>query len=169
VVARHVLFVVVALVGEWCVSVWVTVIGLMSPICCEEEGTARICARIHRGYMRTDVAGLCLRLRGLHHCAREPPSLVYLHIFFIATSSCFVFPCSPWTAWTGRPDQMGMPANSLGAASWAAVAGRVPIATSFAGKGVAQRAVRGRYVRINGSGGPGKALNQPQLQSSFPS
>jgi len=62
VVARHVLFVVVTLVGEWCVSVWVTVIGLMSPIRFGEEDTARICARIHRGYMRTNVTGLCLRL-----------------------------------------------------------------------------------------------------------
>jgi len=64
---------------------------------------------------------------------------------------------------------MGFPADSLGAASWAAVAGRVPITTSFAGKGIAQQTVRGRDVRINGSCGPGKVLNQPQLQSSFPS
>jgi len=37
---------------------------------------------------------------------------------------------------------MKMPADSLGAGSWAAVAGagRVPITTSFVGKGVAQRA-----------------------------
>jgi len=64
---------------------------------------------------------------------------------------------------------MGMTADSLSAASLAAVAGRVPITTSFSGKGVAQLAVRGRYVRINGSGGPWKALNQPQLQSASPS
>ena len=78
----------------------------------------------------------------LHHCARQPPSLVYQRVFFIATSSCFVFLCSPWTAWTGGPDQIRMPADSLGlgARSWAAVAGRVPITTSFARKGVAQRA-----------------------------
>jgi len=63
VVARYVLSVVVALVGEWCVSVCVSVIGGMSSICCEEEDTARICARIHSGYMRTDVTGLGLRLR----------------------------------------------------------------------------------------------------------
>ena len=48
-VARYVLFVVVAFVGEWCVSVWVIVIGVMSPICCEEEGTERTCARSHSG------------------------------------------------------------------------------------------------------------------------
>jgi len=61
-----------------------------------------------------------------------------------------------------------MPADSLGAGSWAAVAERVPITTSFARKGVAQRAVRSRYVRINDSGSPGKALNQPQIQSASP-
>ena len=62
-IAGYALFVVVALVGERCVSVWVTVIDVMSPICCEEEGMASICARIHSGYMRAEVAGLGLRLR----------------------------------------------------------------------------------------------------------
>ena len=44
-------------------SVWVLVIGVMSHICCEEEGTARICVSIQSGCMRADVAGLGLRLR----------------------------------------------------------------------------------------------------------
>ena len=61
----------VALMGEWCVSVWVTVIGVMSSVCCEEEGTARICARIHSGYMRTDVTGLGLPRHVL--CFSAPP------------------------------------------------------------------------------------------------
>jgi len=63
VASRYVLFVLVFLVGEWCVSVWVTVISVMLSICCEEEGRASMCPRIYSEYMRTDFTGLVLRLQ----------------------------------------------------------------------------------------------------------
>ena len=167
-VARCVLSVVVALVGEWCVSVCVTVIGMMSSICCEEEYMARICARIHSGYMRTDVTGL-----GLRH--RRPAPLCAAATF-PRLSAC-VFYCDIVLFCVSllpldSLDRRTRPNKNAGRQFGRQVVGRRGREGAYhdviCRKGGGTAGVRNRYVSINDSGGPGKALEQPQIQSASP-
>ena len=169
-VARYVLSVVVALVGEWCVSVCVAVIGVMSSICCEEEDTARICVRVHSGYMITDVTGLGLRLR-------RPAPLCAAATF--PRLSAYVFHCDLVLFCDSllpldSLDRRTRPNKNAGRQFGRRVVGRRGRGREGAyldvicRKGGGAAGVRSRYVSINDSGGPGKALDQPQIQSASP-